>query len=100
MVLAGSLQPLRTRRGGRRSNDPGHTCFFRPHRDGTPKSRRAEELGSTGQHGRRVAGVCPVAVSDHIMGMFGNSMFHALRAMSMICIHIGDIITVLTSLHR
>ncbi len=33
------------------------------------------------------------------MGMFGNSMFHALRAMSMICIHIGDIITVLTSLH-
>jgi hypothetical protein len=43
----------------------------------------------------------PVAVQsllrDHIMGMFGKIMFHALRAMSMICIHIGDIITVLTS---
>ncbi|MBF6341719.1 hypothetical protein IU450_38455 [Nocardia abscessus] len=31
---------------------------------------------------------------DHIMGMFGKIMFHALRAMSTNCIHIGDIITV------
>ncbi|MEU2042076.1 hypothetical protein [Nocardia niwae] len=34
---------------------------------------------------------------DHIMGMFGKIMFHAARAMSTTCIHIGDIITVLTS---
>jgi hypothetical protein len=31
------------------------------------------------------------------MGMFGKIMFHALRAMSTTCIHIGDIITILTS---
>ncbi|BDT91531.1 hypothetical protein IFM12275_15070 [Nocardia sputorum] len=37
--------------------------------------------------------------ADHIIGIFGKIMFHTPRAMSMICIHIGDIITALTSSH-